>query len=101
MPEYNCYQYTIELGFTEAEARLLQASKCGKGQDATVLRRLAKAKGLPSIKPKYPMPAQVEPPVEPPDEALAATPSLAHLVGVPVARVKRKRATGRRATSKR
>jgi len=55
--EYNCYQYAIKLGFTEAEARLLQASKVGMGQDATVLRRLATAKGLPSSKPNYPMPA--------------------------------------------
>src|SRR3989304_2857153 len=53
---YNCYEYAIELGFTETEARLLQASKVGLGQDATVLRRLAKAKGLASMKSAYPMP---------------------------------------------
>jgi hypothetical protein len=55
MRKYNCYDYAKELGFTEEEARSLQASKMGKGQDATVLRRLAIAKGLPSMKPKYPV----------------------------------------------
>jgi hypothetical protein len=58
MTEYNCYSRAIELGFTEAEARSLQASKNGKGQDATVLRRLAATKGLASMKPKYPMPPE-------------------------------------------
>ena len=56
MTEYNCYSYAIELGFTEEEAQALQSSKVGKGQDATVLRRLATAKGLASMKPAYPMP---------------------------------------------
>jgi len=54
MPDYDCYSYAIELGFTEQEARDLAASKVGRGQDATVLRRLATFKGLPSMKPKYP-----------------------------------------------
>ena len=55
MQGYNCYDYALELGFTEEEARSLQASKMGKGQDATVLRRLAAVKGLASMKPIYPM----------------------------------------------
>lgn len=43
---YDCYTYAKELGFTEAEARDIAASKTGRGQDATVLRRMARAKGL-------------------------------------------------------
>ena len=72
MTEYNCYEYAIELGFTEEEARSLQASKMGKGQDATVLRRLATVKGLASMKPKYPMPS---PDLELPPDAPQSTPS--------------------------
>ena len=41
---YDCYTFAIELGFTEAEARDLAATKSGKGQDATVLRRIARVK---------------------------------------------------------
>ena len=78
--EYNCYRYAIELGFTEAEARLLQASKVGLGQDATVLRRIATAKGLASMKPIYPMPSNP--------------------IVAPVARVKRKRTTRRKPNKK-
>jgi len=62
MTEYNCYGYALELGFSEEEAKSLQASKCGKGQDATVLRRLATVKGLASMKPTYPMPSDIQPP---------------------------------------
>ena len=57
MADYDCYSYAKELGFTEQEARDLAASKVGKGQDATVLRRLATFKGLPSMKPTYPLDA--------------------------------------------
>ena len=72
MTEYSCYSYALELGFTEEEARTLASSKAGKGQDATVLRRLATVKGLPSMKPKYPMPP-VEPELSP--DALRSTAS--------------------------
>jgi len=80
--EYSCYQYAIELGFTETEAQALQASKLGKGQDATVLRRLAAAKRLPSSKPTYPMPTTDPAPGSPADT-----------VAVAVTQVKRKRRT--------
>ena len=73
MTDYDCYSYAKELGFTEQEARDLAASKVGKGQDATVLRRLATAKGLPSMKPKYPVPSPpgklaLEKPAKPPSK---------------------------------
>ena len=58
MTDYNCYDYALELGFTEAEARALQASKDGKGQPDTTLRWLATVKGLRSMKPAYPMPPE-------------------------------------------
>jgi len=90
MNEYNCYSYAKELGFTEEEARALQASKCGKGQDATVLRRLATVKGLPSMKPKYPMPP-VEPELSP--DAPRSTISLLTSTASSKPPVKRKRAT--------
>ena len=62
MTDYDCYSYAKELGFTAEEARDLAASKVGKGQDATVLRRLATAKGLPSMKPSYPIPSPEDEP---------------------------------------
>lgn len=65
MAEYDCYTYAIELGFTEEEARDLAKSKAGKGQDATVLRRLAVIKGLPSMKPAYPMATKLKEEVKP------------------------------------
>ena len=58
MNEYNCYDYALELGFTEAEAQALQASKAGKGQPSDTLRWLATIKGLRSMKPAYPMPPE-------------------------------------------
>ena len=53
---YDCYTYAMELGFTEREARDIAASKTGRGQDATVLRRMARAKGL--------IPAEAKPATE-------------------------------------
>ena len=72
--EYNCYSYAKELGFTEEEALALQASKCGKGQDATTLRRLATAKRLPSMKPTYPMPEPLQPQSSPVPFTLSSKP---------------------------
>jgi len=85
MTEYNCYDYAKELGFTEEEARSLQASKAGKGQDATVLRRLATFKGLASMKPKYPVPAV--------EEVQGTSPTIPSAEVKPAIKRKRKRTT--------
>ncbi len=47
----SCYDEAIALGFTELEAKDLQASKVGRGQSSEALRRLAGVKGL--LKPAY------------------------------------------------
>ena len=53
---YSPYKLAIELGFTEAEAQDLDHAQA----DATNIRRVAEAKGLPSTKPKLGKPSGVD-----------------------------------------
>jgi len=72
---YSPYKLAIELGFTEAEARDLDHAQA----DATNIRRVAEAKGLPSTKPKLAKPERSFTPKQEPEllPSLEITPSQA------------------------
>jgi len=52
----DAYNYSMELGLTEAEALALAACNDGAGASRDNILRIAQRKGLPSTKPIYPLP---------------------------------------------
>jgi len=63
----DAYNYSMELGLTEAEALALAACNDGAGASRENILRIARRKGLPSTKPMYPTPDLLP-------DALGATP---------------------------